>query len=174
MPLSSSSSPLPSHPGVFNVPVQHIIMVYNSAGSTQANSTLLPPPEPTLGTPDVTPYGPFTLSQLIALLIGVVCLLLVVSVLLCALPAVVRSRRKKEMKEEKFLAEDFAAEFEEVVSDLEHSLPPVPLSVPVTAVRRRNQQWRSVRRFLILLLSPREEHSVPSSLQVARASGSVT
>lgn len=102
---------------MFNVPVLHVIVVYNSAGSTQANATLLPRLEPTLVTPDITPYGPFTLSQLIAVVAGGVSLLLVLLVLLCVLPATVRRKEKKEPKEDWFLVEDFAAEIEEVVSD---------------------------------------------------------
>ena len=66
-----------SHPRLFDVPVLFFVEAHNSAGSVRSNSSLLSPgPAPSLTVPVDTPYGPFTLSQFIAIVIGGVVLML--------------------------------------------------------------------------------------------------
>ena len=114
----------------------HTIEAHNSAGSVRASATLHPfDTPPTLGTLDDTPYGPFSLSQFIALVIGCSILAVAIVVMVCVLPGMITRRRRLKVPTafvNEFLTEDFAEEIQQVVS--QRGIPPscclIELGIP--------------------------------------------
>lgn len=104
-----------SHAGVYIMDVVLTLVATNSAGSTQANATIPAASIPTIAATE-SPYGPFTLSQLIAVIVCGVGVVVMILLLFIFLTQVIVRRSYSTAQEEEILNDAFIAEIEHVVS----------------------------------------------------------